>query len=82
MSSNEWESHEAERKAFFWGLITDCAEQEGEAKSFEAFIPLRIIEVAMPSSSALGVGRRRAEQRRFQMAAIVTPRSAAHDSQI
>ncbi len=82
MSSNEEESHVAKRNAFFWGLMLACAEQEDDATSFETFIPLRMVEVAMPISSAIGAGRRRAEQCRFQMAAIVTPLSADHDSRI
>ncbi len=78
MSSNEKESHVAKKNAVFSGLISACAEPEDVATSFEAFIQLRMVEVAMPISSAIGVGRRRAEQCRFQMAASVTPRSADH----
>ena len=82
MSSNEEESQVAERNAFFWGLMLEDEEQEDNATSFEAFRPLRMAEVATPISSDNGVGRWRAEQRRFQMAAIVTPLSADHDSRI
>jgi hypothetical protein len=80
--SNEEESHVGKRNAFFWGLMLECAEQEDDATSFEAFIPLQMAEVDTPISSAIGVGRKRAEQRRFQMAAIVTPCNADHDSRI